>query len=97
MIIAQAASESTPIEKNAARSESRSVRLLSGAVVANELEISARCSLAIFDDFLPSAPPAVPVREEDHRVGCPSMRTRPLEPVIVAMGYESRGLPPSLT
>ena len=48
MIADQPASENTPIQKIAARSESRSVRLLSGAAVASEVEISACGSLAIF-------------------------------------------------
>jgi hypothetical protein len=56
MIADQPASDSTPIQKIAARSESRSVRLLSDAAVASDVEISACGSLAIFGDFLPTAP-----------------------------------------
>jgi hypothetical protein len=47
MMTAQAASESTPIEKIAARSESRSVPLLSGIGIATGVEISACGSLGI--------------------------------------------------
>ena len=56
MIADQPASESTPIQKIAARSESRSVRLLSGAAAASEVEIRACGSLTIFGDLLPTAP-----------------------------------------
>ena len=56
MIAAQAASEITPIQKIAARRESRSVCLLSGAAAASEVEIRACGSLAFFGDFLPTAP-----------------------------------------
>jgi hypothetical protein len=56
MIADQPASESRPIQKIAARRESRSVRLLSGAAVASGVEVSACGSLAIFGDFLPTAP-----------------------------------------
>jgi hypothetical protein len=47
MITAQAASDSTPIHNIAARSESRSVRRVSGAAVATDVEISACDSIAI--------------------------------------------------
>jgi hypothetical protein len=56
MIADQPASESMPIQKIAARSESRSVHLLSDAAVAREVEISACGSLAISGGFLPIAP-----------------------------------------
>jgi hypothetical protein len=56
MIAAQTASEITPIQKIAARSESRSVRLLSGAALTSEVEINPCGSLAIFGDFLPTPP-----------------------------------------
>ena len=80
MIAAQAASEITPIQKIAARGESRSVRLLSGAAAASEVEIKACGSLTIFGDFLPlqrnaADPDARTGRrstrcgEEHHRVG----------------------------
>jgi hypothetical protein len=65
MIAAQAASEITPIQKIAARSESRSVGLLSDAAVASEVEISACGSLAIFGDFLPTAPECGRSRRKD--------------------------------
>jgi hypothetical protein len=47
MIAAQAASESTPIHKIAARCESRSACLLSGVAAANDVEISSYGSLGI--------------------------------------------------
>ena len=47
MIAAQPASESTPIPKIAARSESRSACLLSGVAAANDVEISSCGSLGI--------------------------------------------------
>ena len=47
MIPAQAASDSTPIEKTAARGESRSVRRLSPTKVASGVDISTRGSLGI--------------------------------------------------
>lgn len=55
MIAVQAASDSTPIQKIAARGESRSVRLLSRAAVG-DAEISKWGALAILSDFLPIAP-----------------------------------------
>jgi hypothetical protein len=48
MITAQAASESTPLQKIATGGESRSVRLLSGAAVATAVKISAYGSLGVF-------------------------------------------------
>jgi hypothetical protein len=83
MITAQPASESTPIPKIAARSESRSACLLSGVAAADDVEISACGSLGIFSVTScklnrNAAGPDVRTgrqwtrrEEEDHRVGCP--------------------------
>jgi hypothetical protein len=55
MTTAQATTDSTPIQKIAARGESRSVRLPSDAAVI-DLQISACGSLGIFYDFLAVTP-----------------------------------------
>jgi hypothetical protein len=51
MTTVQAASESTPIQKIAARGDSRSARLLSDAAVATDVEISACGCLGIVRSF----------------------------------------------